>query len=241
MPLKIGKFNRIFPEEYTGELYAGRLENGWVVYNGLSYIRNAVIPFKYNTCDRMELAFSKYTVAVVKEYANKVTFYMSNYDTGGFKKTDVIKIHGCTSTPSYSLTARAQGTAQVVSEDWNDGVYTLTVNFNGPLDLTINCSGNATERESQYITGAVSAPARPQIYQGAHQYEAEYFDYKNGIIAAGKAAHQQQLAANAAVQSAANAAKAQQLSENAAYEAAIAAYQAQIAAREAAYLKALGL
>ena len=179
MPLKIGKFNRIFPEEYTGELYAGRLENGWVVYNGLSYIRNAVIPFKYNTCDRMELAFSKYTVAVVKEYANKVTFYMSNYDTGGFKKTDVIKIHGCTSTPSYSLTARAQGTAQVVSEDWNDGVYTLTVNFNGPLDLTINCSGNATERESQYITGAVSAPARPQIYQGAHQYEAEYFDYKN--------------------------------------------------------------
>ena len=55
----------------------------------------------------------------------------------------------------------------------------MTVNFNGPLDLTINCSGNATERESQYITGAVSAPARPQIYQGAHQYEAEYFDYKN--------------------------------------------------------------
>ena len=26
--LKIGKFNRIFPEEYTGELYAGRIENG---------------------------------------------------------------------------------------------------------------------------------------------------------------------------------------------------------------------
>ena len=57
---KVGKFNRWFPQEYTGELYAGRIENGWVVYNGLAGIRNAAIPFKYNTCDKMELAYSKY-------------------------------------------------------------------------------------------------------------------------------------------------------------------------------------
>ncbi len=178
LQLKIGKFNRIFPEEYTGELYAGRIENGWVVYNGLTGVRNAVIPFKYNTCDRMELDYSKYTVAVVKEYANKVTFYMNNYDVNGSSKMDVIKIYGATSTPSYSATPRANGTARVTG-DWKNGVYELTVNYNGPLDLTVNCSGNATRRESTYTTASVLAPLSPQIYQGAHQYEAEYFDFKN--------------------------------------------------------------
>lgn len=176
--LKVGKFNRIFPEEYTGELYAGRIENGWVTYNGLAGTRKATIPFKYNTCDKMELAYSKYTVAVVKEYANKVTFYMNNYDVNGTNKTDVIKIYGCTSTPSYTASPRANGNAQV-SVNWKDGVYTLTVNHNGPLDLTVNCSGSATNRETAYRTASVLAPASPQIYQGAHQYEAECFDFKN--------------------------------------------------------------
>ena len=176
--LKIGKFNRIFPEEYTGELYAGRIENGWVIYNHLAGTRNATIPFKYNTCDKMELAFSKYTVAVVKEYADKVTFYMNNHDNGGSNKTEVIKIYGCKSTPSCDISSRANGTAQITKE-WKDGVYTLTVSHNGPLDLSVNCSGNAVERETQYTTASVSAPASPQIYQGAHQYEAECFDFKN--------------------------------------------------------------
>lgn len=176
--LKIGKFNRIFPEEYTGELYAGRIENGWVIYNHLAGTRNATIPFKYNTCDKMELAFSKYTVAVVKEYADKVTFYMNNHDNGGSKKTEVIKIYGCKSTPSCEISSRANGTAQITKE-WKDGVYTLTVSHNGPLDLSVNCSGNAVGRETRYTTASVSTPASPQIYQGAHQYEAECFDFKN--------------------------------------------------------------
>ncbi len=176
--IKIGKFNRIFPEEYTGELYAGRIENGWVIYNGMAGTRNASIPFKYNTCDRMELAYSKYTVAVVKEYANKVTFYMNNYDVGGLKKTDVIKLYGCASRPSYSVSPRANGTAQA-SENWQDGVYSLTLSYNGPLDLTVNCSGSGAGRETVYTTTSVSTPASPQIYQGTRQYEAECFDFKN--------------------------------------------------------------
>lgn len=176
--LKVGKFNRWFPEEYTGELFAGRIDNGWVVYNGLAGIRNATIPFKYNTCDKMELAYSKYTVSVVKEYANRVTFYMNNYDESGLKKTEVIKIYGCTSTPSYTVTARANGNAQV-SDSWKDGVYTLTVSHNGPLDLNVNCSGKATDRATVTTAASIQIPASPQIYQGAYQYEAECFDYKN--------------------------------------------------------------
>lgn len=176
--LKVGKFNRIFPEEYTGELFAGRLENGWVVYNGLSGIRNATIPFKYNTCDRMELAFSKYTVSVVKEYANKIAFYINNYDEGGSNKIEVIKIYGCTTSPTYSVNSRANGNAQV-NANLKDGVYTLTVTHNGPLDLSVNCAGNASNRETNYKTASLMAPASPQIYQGAHQYEAECFDFKD--------------------------------------------------------------
>lgn len=178
LQLKTGKFNRIFPEEYTGELYAGRLENGWVIYNGLAGTRKATIPFKYNTSDRMELEYSKYTVSVVKEYADKVTFYMNNYEQGGSSKTEVIKIYGCTAKPTYSSLLRAHGTAQV-TESWKDGIYTLTVSHNGPLDLTVNCSGNNSNRETVYTNATVTAPASPQIYQGAHQYEAECFDFKN--------------------------------------------------------------
>lgn len=178
MQLKVGKFNRMFPEEYTGELYAGRLENGWVVYNGLSGIRNAIIPFKYNTCDRMELAFSKYTVSVVKEYANKVTFYMNNYNESGLSKTEVIKIYGCTSSPSYSVSSRAGGNAEV-TENFISGVYTLTIKHNGPLDLSVNCAGNATGRETNYKRASLVVPVSPQTYLGAHQYEAECFDFKN--------------------------------------------------------------
>lgn len=176
--IKAGKFNRWFPEEYTGELYAGRIENGWVVYNGLPEIRKASVPFKYNTSDRMELAFSKYTVSVVKEYADKLTFYLNNYDPNGSRKTEEIKIYGCTSTPSHTFTTRANGTAQVV-DSWKDGVYTLTVTHNGPLDLIVNCAGAASDRVSVPSAPSVYAPSAPQVYQGAHQYEAECFDYKN--------------------------------------------------------------
>lgn len=103
---------------------------------------------------------------------------MNNHDNGGSKKTEVIKIYGCKSTPSCEISSRANGTAQITKE-WKDGVYTLTVSHNGPLDLSVNCSGNAVGRETRYTTASVSAPASPQIYQGAHQYEAECFDFKN--------------------------------------------------------------
>ena len=129
---------------------------GWF-YNGLAGIRNAAIPFKYNTCDKMELAYSKYTVSVIKEYANKLTFYMNNYDPSGSSKTEVIKIYGCTSKPTHSVSSRANGTAQV-SENWKEDVYTLTVTHNGPLDLTVNCSGKATDRLTVSTAASIQIP-----------------------------------------------------------------------------------
>jgi hypothetical protein len=175
---KTGKFNSVFPEEYSGELYAGRLENGWVIYNGLAGVRTADVPFKYNTCGGMNLAFDKYTVAVVKEFASQVSFYINNYGEGKPNKTDVIKIYGCTSAPTHSFTPRAEGTG-TVSASFADGVYTLTVSHNGPLDLVVNCSGDATGRATDYTAASITAPASPPVYYGARQYEAECFDFKN--------------------------------------------------------------
>src|SRR5690606_33007198 len=79
---KVDEFESLFPEESTGDLYAGRHENGWVVYNPFKtgQIASGSIPFKYNTAERMELTFSQYTAGVVKEFADHLTIYLSNYD-----------------------------------------------------------------------------------------------------------------------------------------------------------------
>lgn len=179
---KVNEFNSLFPQEYTGDIYAGRQENGWVTYNPKKDGANATgsIPFKYNTCDRMEVNYAPYTTAVVKEFSNKLTFYLTNYTPGSSAlKTDVIKIYGSSSKPTYSFTDRADHQASSLSESWSGGVYTLTVNHNGALDITVNCAGTATGRLTSYKEASVVAPLSPTVYSGPRQYEAEYFDYKN--------------------------------------------------------------
>ncbi len=188
---KVAEFDSLFSEEYTGDIYAGRYENGWVTYNPFKtgQIASGSIPFKYNTCDHMELVYSQYTAGVIKEYSDSLTIYLSNYDnvldTG--LKTDVIKIYGSTSEPTYSYIDRASHQASLVSSSWAGGVFTLTVQHNGPLDITVNCAGTATGRLTSYTTAAVSTPAEPLVYTGPVQYEAECFDYKSifGIVKGG--------------------------------------------------------
>jgi len=66
-------------------------------------------------------------------------------------------------------------------------VFTLTVRHNGPLDITVNCAGTASDRLTDYTPAVVAAPAKPLIYPGALQYEGECFDYKSisGIVKGG--------------------------------------------------------
>lgn len=182
--LKQSIFNRDFPEEYTGNLYVGRHENAWVAYNAYADVRSASIPFKYNTCEKLELAFAKYSVAAIKEYAGKVTFYLTNYNEKGSRQTDVFKIYGSTAKPRFSYTDRATPASCSISEEWMNGVYTLTVAHNGAVDIVVDCSGDATARETQYTKATISIPASPNIYHGARQYEAENFEYKNigGVV-----------------------------------------------------------
>lgn len=197
---KVAEFNTEFPKEYTGDLYAGRYENSWVVYNPYkidtaSTIKikraNAFIPFKYNTCDSLELSFSRYSSGIVKEYANKVTFYLNNFDeqlaSTSTLYLDSIQIYGCTSEPTWSYADRANHVASIVNESWNNGIFSLQIQHNGPLDVTVNCSGTATNRLTSYTPATLVSPALPAYYTGERQYEAECFQYKNitGVVTSG--------------------------------------------------------
>lgn len=180
---KVADFNTIFPQEYTGDLYAGRHENGWVTYNPYKtgQTASASIPFKYNTCDRMELTYSQYTAGVIKEYADHLTFYLSNFDDvlNPGLKTNIIKIYGSTSEPTYALTERANNQISEVVKDWTGGVLTLTIKHNGPIDISVNCAGTAAGRLTAYQTANIIVPTSPSAFAGSRQYEAETFEHKN--------------------------------------------------------------
>jgi hypothetical protein len=185
---KVTEFNNLFPEEYTGDLYAGRHENGWVTYNPYKtgQTASASIPFKYNTCDYMELNYSQYTAGVIKEYSDHLTIYLSNYDNkiNTELKTDTIRIYGSTSEPAITYEERGSHQPSVVTKNWSGGVFTLTIEHNGSIDIILNCSGNATGRLTEYQTADIVVPHPPEVYTGPRQYEAEHFDYQNiaGIV-----------------------------------------------------------
>lgn len=177
---KQSHFNALFPEEYTSDgMYAGRHENAWVVYNCYKDMKTASIPFKYNNCEKMELTFDKYSVAAIKEYADKIDFYLTNYTESATQATDVIKIYGSSSKPSYTYENRVSGNPCTVSDTWKDGVLTLTIRHNGAVDLSVHCAGTAKGRETSYTPASVGIPPFPAVYEGPRQYEAEYFEYKD--------------------------------------------------------------
>lgn len=179
---KVNDYNTLFAQEYTGDIYAGRSENSWVTYNPykLDQLAKGSIPFKYNTCERVDLTYAQFSLGVMKEYADKLTFYLTNYDNYFTSlKTDTIKIFGSTTEPTYSFQDRANHQASTVTKNWSNGVLTLAVKHNGPLDLTVNCSGSATGRLTTFKTANIVTPNKPAVYTGPRQYEAENFNYMN--------------------------------------------------------------
>ena len=181
---KQNEFNNLFPIEYWGNIYGGRNENTWLTYNPYKDGTPAggyFIP-KYNTCKQVEVSYSQYTTGVIKEYSDHFDFYLNNYDeeAPSTLKPNTIKIYGATSKPSY--TCKNRGVRQKrteVTENWSNGVYTLMIKENGPIDIRINCSGNETGRLTSYKTAALVEPEFPEAYDGPRQYEAEFFDQKN--------------------------------------------------------------
>jgi hypothetical protein len=181
------EFDSLFPLKSTGDLFAGRHENGWVIYNPYKTSSNTTttasgsIPFVYNTCDRIEVTLSQYAAGVVKEHPDKLEIYLNNFDNAlGFgMQTDTITIYGSTSQPVFTYVDRGEQEASVVSSNWANGVFTLTVKHNGPVDISIACAGNATERLTSVTPSTVNPPPLPPVYWGPRQYEAECFDFKD--------------------------------------------------------------
>lgn len=181
---KVNEFNSLFPSEYTGDIYAGRNENSWVVYNPYKVNQTAsgTIPFQYNTSESVDLTLSRYSSGILNEYRDSVDLYLNNFDDAVDKglRTDVIRIHGSKKEPTFSYTDRGinQMPSEVIS-DWSDGIFTLTVKHNGPLDIKIHTSGDAKARKVAYKKAVITSPKKPPVYKGPRQYEAEFFDYKN--------------------------------------------------------------
>ncbi|MCF0203311.1 MAG: hypothetical protein HUK08_08105, partial [Bacteroidaceae bacterium] len=200
---KVNEFNTLFPQEYTGDIYAAHAENTWMTYNPYQYDdvtaggtrtrhisthrASGNIPFLYNTADSISIDFSPYSMAVMKEFPDKLTLYMTNYrnSKSGDKfieadnATDIIKIYGATEKPQLTWHDRADHRASEVKKTYADGVLTIEVSHNGPVELSIKCSGKATGRLTQWTEAKIEVPELPQVYTGVLQYEAENFDYRN--------------------------------------------------------------
>jgi len=196
---KVSIFNQQYPDAVIeeGDLFVGRHKNALVCYYPFSDRKKnddgtykttsyAKVPFKYNTCSNMELTFGVFSSAHVKEYADHLDFYFNNYrnDVSDGAKTDVVKINGASSKPSYTVVSNR--CSATVSESWSNNVYTLSVKHNGPVDIRINCAGNNGRDASLAMVddNAINASSIKQPDANSLKYqplviEAEDFDFKN--------------------------------------------------------------
>lgn len=179
---KVADLNELFPEEYEGDLYAAHYNNVWVTYNPYKANQTAtsLIPLQYNTCESMELTYSRYTTGLINEYGDKLTFYLNNYNDNNVLKarTDTIVINGATEEPTVTFTDRGTGTLKAkVTSSWVDGVFTVFVDHNGPVELEISCKGSATGRAAVPEVNETLDPEAPGDYYGTLQHEFELFDY----------------------------------------------------------------
>lgn len=186
---KVDEYNIMYPEVSTGDLFVARHRNQLVVYTPYTYLNtkttaSAVIPLKYNTCGSLNLTLGQLGSGVVREYADRIKFYLNNYRTD--VKTNVLEkivVEGAASQPSYTMTKRGKATA-VASELWDQasGTYTLEVKHNGPVDVEIACAGGAEDRETDVLPDAPltdDKPLQPGDYSGELIIEAEDMDFKS--------------------------------------------------------------
>ena len=186
---KVNDFNNQYPEVSKGDLYVSRYRNQLITYTPYTYINShktatADIPLQYNTCDSLTLIWGKLSSGSVREYADHINFYLNNYRTDTTSVvSDKIVIKGVTSEPSFKLTRRVQASGSA-SGSYVDSTqtYTILVRHMGPVDLTVNCSGDATDRLTDYLSDtslSLDLPRQPEPYFGPITIEAEDMDYKS--------------------------------------------------------------
>ena len=210
---KVNKINALFPEEYTGSIYASHIENTWMTYNPFQYNEEMTelgntevnrgngkrifshatnrakgnIPLQYNTSKSLSLNYAPYSLGVVKEYTDSIHIYLQNYSKADSQHnmaenpqtTDTIMLDGIDGTPTISWHDRASHKASTVTHTFVDGVLTIAVKHNGPLDINITCRGKETNRKTEYTKAVLIEPERPPLYIDTLEYQAEFMDYKS--------------------------------------------------------------
>lgn len=182
---KQAEFNKLYPDSYYANCYVANNENTWITYYNSKVSegdKGAQFDLKYNTCESLDIKHQLYGSAFINEYSDHIDVYMNNYDEDEATtlKTESITISGASAKPTFTAKDRGVNqTASVITESWNNGTYTLTIKHNGPVDISIRCSGNETGRKTSYTEAKQTSPAFPSFYTGARQYEGENFDMKN--------------------------------------------------------------
>lgn len=186
---KVADFDAQYPEVSKGDLYVSRLKNQLVTYTPYTYMNakktaTAEVPLLYNTCDSLILTFGKLSSGLIREYADHISLYLNNYRNDTTTMVlDKVVVTGVDGQPSYKLEKRVQATANATAEfDAEKGIFTLSVRHNGPVDIAITCSGNATERSTDVLSDAELAldlPQQPEPYHGEIIIEAEDMDFRN--------------------------------------------------------------
>ena len=182
---KQAEFNKLYPDSYYANCYIANNQNSWVTYYNSKLDegdKGAQFDLKYNTCKSFDIKHQLYGSAFINEYSDHIDVYMNNYDEDAADtlRIESITITGVKAKPSFIAKDRGVNqTASIVDESWNDGTYTLTVKHNGPIDISIKCSGYETERSTSYPQSVRTSPEFPAFYTGVRQYEGENFDQKN--------------------------------------------------------------
>ena len=184
---KVSDFNAQYPEVSKGDLYVNRYRNHLVTYTPYSYLNknrtaNADIPLLYNTCDSLKLNYAMLSSGHIREYADHIDFYLNNYRSDSTDlQTDILTIVGATTEPTLKLTKHSMCSVNLTKTyDAETGTFTVDVNHFGPCDLSITCSGAATDRLTDVLPiNALPTPLQPEDILGPIVIEAENMDYKN--------------------------------------------------------------
>ena len=184
---KQNDFNDQYPEVSKGDLFVERFQNHLVTYTPYTYLNKkttatAELPLLYNTCDSLKLTYGKLSSGHIREYADRIEMYLNNYRSDSTaQQTDIITVVGATEETTAKLTKHNIGSASMTRNyDAEKGVFTVNVKHYGPVDLTIQCVGNGTDRLTDVLpSNALPIPQQPAEYNGPIVIEAENMDYKS--------------------------------------------------------------
>ncbi len=190
---KQADFDAQYPEVSKGDLYVNRYRNQLVTYTPYSYLNvkktaSASIPLQYNTCDSLNLQYAKLSSGVIREYADHIDFYFNNYRSDSLvQQVDKIVIYGVTSEPECKLTkpyivnlSGHNASLTGKSYDAENKTFSVNVQHMGAAILRIDCSGAATDRQTDIIPAtALEKPKQPEPYRGPIIIEAEDMDRKS--------------------------------------------------------------